>query len=220
MKLLIIPVFAIVMLNIIGGCKSSSGPALFCDTTCLNDTIKFSGDHKLKPYVYISVSGCKADTIIWSYSGLGTNRKAGFADLLNTTVNINKNFVRCVFNDTSYAWLLFNDCITGRGYQLKLPFDKSMTIGRKSSGINNLDPKFNIDNSLVAYTDRGNIYVEEIATGNTAMMTFGEATEMDYDAIHETLDSVHVTPERIWVKVKLGDNWKEMEKKITLSKEK
>lgn len=148
---------------------------------------------------------------------MGINRKTGFTYLLNTSVNLNKDFIRCVIQDTAYAWLLFNDCATGRGYQLKLPFNKTKDIGRKSSGINNLDPKFSIDNSMVAYTDRGNIYVEDMATGKTAMMTFGKATGMDYDAIHETLDSVNVTPTRIWVKVKVDEEWKELEKKITLT---
>jgi len=86
----------------------------------------------------------------------------------------------------------------------------------RTSGINNLDPKFSIGDNLLAYTDRGNIYVEEIATGKKAMMTFGEKLDIDYDAIHEYIDSVNVTNERIWVKVKIKNNWKELEKKIVL----
>lgn len=216
MKVLIIPVIGSLLVLTFTNCKSSSAPATFCDTTCLNDSLKFTGDHKLKPYLYLSVKNCKPDTITWSYSGMGVNRKMGFEDMMNTTMNLNKDFVRVEIVDTAYIWMLFNDCVTGRGYQVKLPFDKTKTIERKSRGINNLDPKFSVDNSVVAYTDRGNIYVEEIATGKTAMMTFGVNTEMDFDAIHETLDSVNVTPSRIWVKVKIGDEWKELEKKITL----
>ena len=216
MKVLIIPVIAVILVTTFADCKSSSGPATFCDTTCLKDSLKYTGDHKLKPYLYISVRDCKPDTITWSYSGMGVNRKMGFEDLMNTTMKLNKDYIRVVIVDTAHAWLIFNDCATGRGYQLKLPFDKVKTIGRKSSGINNLDSKFDVDNSLVAYTDRGNIFVEDIATGKTAMMTFGVATDMDYDAIHETLDSVNVTPSRIWVKVKIDDEWKELEKKIKL----
>ena len=89
-------------------------------------------------------------------------------------------------------------------------------MSKRSSGINNIDPKFSVADNLVVFTDRGNIYVEEPATGKKAMMTFGQATEMDYDAIHETLDSVNVTNTRIWVKIKLDGKWKEIEKNITL----
>ena len=196
--------------------SSSSGAKTFCDTTCFRDSLKFSGDHKLKPYVFISARDCRADSIAWSYEGMGINRKTGLTYLLNNTVLLNKDFVRAVIVDTSFAWVLFNDCATGRGYQLKLPFNERNSIGRKSSGINNLDPRFSVDENLVAYTDRGNIYVEEMASGKTAMMTFGKALDIDYDALHEFIDSVNITPQRIWVKVKIDDAWQELEKKITL----
>jgi hypothetical protein len=47
-------------------------------------------------------------------------------------------------------------------------------------------------------------------------MTFGENLGIDYDAIHEYIDSVNVTNSRIWARVKKGTEWKEMEKSITL----
>ncbi len=217
MRILIIPAVIMACAISFGSCKSSSGKGkTFCDTACLKDSVKFTGAHKLKPYVYISASSCIADTLSWSYSGMGVNRKVGLADFLNNKVHINKDYVKCYFNDTAYAWLLFNDCATGRGYQLKLPFNKTATIGRKSSGINPVDPKFSIADNLVAYTDRGNIFVEEIITGKTAQMTFGKALDIDYDAIHEYIDSVNITPSRIWVKVKVDNEWKELEKTIIL----
>ncbi len=218
MKLLIASALSILIVLSISGCKSSSseGPALFCDTTCLKDTVKFNSDFALKPYVYISARDCRADTLIWSYKGMGINRKTGFTYLLNNSVTINKDYIRCVFNDTSYAWLLFNDCATGRGYQLRLPFNKTADIGRKSSGINNIDKKFSISDNLVVNTDRGNIYVEDMITGKKAMMTFGQKLDIDYDAIHEYIDSVNITNNRIWVKVLIDKQWKELEKNITL----
>jgi hypothetical protein len=194
-------------------CKSSSGNKKFCDSTCLDDTLKFTGDHELKPYLYVIPYNCSADSLVWSYSGLGANRKTAF-DYSGLTVN--KNYMRAIFRDTSYVYLLFNDCNTGRGYQLKLPFNKTQNISKRSSGINNLDPKFAVADNMVAYTDRGNIYVEEPATNKKAMMTFGKATDMDYDVIHETLDTVNVTSSRIWVKVKIDGKWIEKEKKIIL----
>ena len=144
---------------------------------------------------------------------MGTNRKTAF-DYKDITLN--KDFVRCIFKDTGYVFLLFNDCKTGRGFQIKLPYNKTASLSKRSSGINNIDPKFSVADNLVAFTDRGNIYVEEPATGKKAMMTFGQGTDMDYDAIHETLDSVNVTSSRIWVKIKIDGKWKELEKNITL----
>ena len=44
----------------------------------------------------------------------------------------------------------------------------------RRSGINSFDPKFSIADGLVAYSDGGNIFVEELTTGKTATMTFGE----------------------------------------------
>lgn len=199
------------------GCKSSKGPLSFCDTTCLNDTLKFSNDaDPLKPYVYISAKDCVPDTLIWSYDGMGINRKMDFADLTGSVIRLNKNYVRCIINDTSYAWLLFNDCSNGRGYYLKIPFNKTKTIGRSGRAINDLDPKYSVAEGLVAYTDKGNIFVEEMKTGKKAMMTFGQPVDFNFDAIHQSLDSVNITPTRIWAKVKLNDDWKELEKNITL----
>lgn len=196
-------------------CKSSS-KRTFCDTTCLKDSIKFNSKFDLEPYVYISAKDCKPDELIWSYSGMGVNRKVGLAYLLNNTVYLHKDNVRCFINDTSYAWLLFNDCVTGRGYSLKLPFNKTQDIGRKSSSINSIDPKFAVADGMVAYSDRGNIFVEEMKTGKKEMMTFGKNLDTDYDVIHDYIDSVNITPTRIWVRIKIDGKWEDKEKNITL----
>jgi hypothetical protein len=214
MKLLLVPAIVLVLAFSTGGCKSSSadGPKLFCDTACLKDTLKFAGEHTTKPFVYISPNNCKGDTIIWAYTGIAARKtKFDYPD-----AKLNKDFARCIFKDNEFAYILFNDCATGRGFQIKLPYDKTQSFVMKTSGINNIDPKFSIADNLLAYTDRGNIYIEEIATGKKAMMTFGEKLDIDYDAIHEYIDSVNVTNSRIWVKVKIGEAWKDLEKKITL----
>lgn len=213
MRILILPAIVVVIAFSFGACKSASAPKPFCDTACLKDTLKFSGDHKLQPYVYITAKDCNGDSLIWSYKGMGSNRKTKFD---YTTVKLNKDFVRCLFKDTAFAYILFNDCATGRGFQIKLPFDKKQNFTMKTSGINSLDPRFSISDNLLAYTDRGNIFVEDFLTGKKAMMTFGEKLDIDYDVIHEHIDSVNVTNSRIWVKVKVKDEWKELEKKIVL----
>lgn len=214
MKILVVPALAVIFAVSAASCKSSSNsPKTFCDTACLKDTLKFSGDHKLKPYVYVTARDCKGDSLIWSYNGMGSNRKTQFD---YPTVKLNKNFVRCLFKDTAFAYLLFNDCATGRGFQIKLPYDKKQSFVMKTSGINNIDPRFSIADNLLVNTDRGNIYLEDIATGKKAMMTFGEKLDIDYDAIHDHIDSVNITNSRIWVKVKIKEGWKELEKNITL----
>ena len=191
--------------------NSGNSHATFCDTACLKDSLKFiKSEHPLKPYVYISTKDCMADSVIWSYTGMGINRKTGLR------YRLNKDYVRCFIRDTSYAWLLFNSCDNGRGYFLKLPFNKKTNFIKSTGAINNFDPKFSVADGLVAYTDKGNIFTEDMATGKKAMMTFGKQADFDFDAIHETLDSVNITPSRIWVKVKIDNEWKELEKNITL----
>ena len=213
--LLLLAVSAILFFS----CGSSGTAAkMFCDTTCQTDTIKFTEDqHKLKPYIYISASNCLPDSVIWSYSGLGSNRKYSFDDFGGHKFKLNRSYMSCFFKDTSYIWLLFNDCTNGRGYCAKIPFNKSISIFRKGSALNNFDPKFSVADGLVAYTDRGNIFVEEMATGKQAMMTFGKMiSDLDYDAMHEFMDSVNITPTRIWAKVLIDKTWTPIEKNISL----
>lgn len=204
--------------SIFSSCGNSGGSKAFCNTTCQTDTIKFTkDDHKLKPYLFISAAECLPDTVVWSYSGLGTNRKLSFSDFAGHKFQLNESSIDCFINDTSYIWLSFNDCSNGRGYVTKIPFDKSKNIFRKGSAFNKLDPKYAVAEGLVAYTDRGNVFVEDKATGKKAMMTFGKMiADLDYDAMHEFIDSVNITPTRIWAKVMMDNNWKEIEKTIML----
>lgn len=219
----VLPVFAaILLLAATVSCNNNSAPApkLFCDTVCLKDTIKFTGTHEKQPTVFITAKDCQADSIIWSYKGLGADRKTGFTYLLGASVNINKDYIRTFFRNSDVAYVLFNDCQTGRGFQIKLPYDKSQSFSLKSSGINSFDRKFSIAENLLVNTDRGNIYVEDMNTGKTAMMTFGEKLDIDYDALHEYIDSVNVTNDRIWVKILSNKEWITKEKKIVFEEPK
>jgi len=217
MRILFVSVLALFAINwSFSSCKSSTPPS-FCDTVCLKDSLKFIDEsHALKPYVYISARDCNADTITWSYTDMGINKKMSITDLFGTVIKMNKDAVDCFIKDTSYAWLSFNDCSNGRGFLLKIPFNKRDNISKKSSALTGHDPKYSIDKSLIAYSDRGNLFVEDKATGKQAMMTFKERVEIDYNNIHQFIDSVNVTPTRIWAKVKIKDEWKELEKKIEL----
>src|SRR5678816_2223718 len=79
-------------------CYLGNSKTLFCYNDCLKDSLKFiKEDNPLKPYVYISAKNCEADTIAWSYSGLGSNRKIALGYALT------KDHVRCYIKDTSYC---------------------------------------------------------------------------------------------------------------------
>jgi hypothetical protein len=191
-------------------CKNSAAvKASFCDTVCMNDSLKYiNNDHPLKPYVFISAKNCAGDTLTWGF--IGQNKNIPF------DYKLNKDFTRCIIKDTAFALLVFNTCENGRGYFMKFSFGKKASFKKSTTAINNFDPKFSVADSLLVYTDKGNIFVEDIATGKKALMTFGQPLDIDFDAIHETLDSVNITPNRIWAKVKLDDGWKTLEKNITL----
>jgi len=206
--IIIITLFAGLLLS----CKNknaSKTKVSFCDTLCMKDSLKFAdSSNKLKPYVYISAKNCSGDTLTWGYAGQNKNIVFNY--------RLNKDYTRCSFKDTAFALLVFNTCENGRGYFLRFSFGKKASFKKSSSAINNFDPKFFVANGLLAYTDKGNILVEDINTGKQALMTFGQALDFDFDAIHETLDSVNITPGRIWAKAKINGEWKTLEKNITL----
>jgi len=215
MKILL-PAIAVTLLAwSFSSCTSSSAPASFCDT-CLKDSLKFEGDHPLRPYVYITAKDCRPDSIGWNFEEYGSGKKSSFEDLIGMPVSIHKEQFTCVFQDTSYAWLVFSDCFSSRGIQVHLPLTLSGKLNIRRSGINSFDPKFSIDKGLIAYSDGGNIFVEELTTGKKATMTFGQDIGTNFDAVHETIDSVSVTPTHVWAKVKIGNDWKELQKNIEL----
>ncbi len=218
MKAIVSLLSVAVTLVFFSSCKSDSGTAApVCDSTCVKDSMKFTKeDNNLKPSVFISAQNCMADSVSWTYDGMGSIKTMGVADLAGAPVQLNKTAVDCFINDTSYAWLRFNDCRTGRGFIMKIPFNKGSKLERKSSALNSFDHKYNVAAGLIAYSDRGNLFVEDMASGKQALMTFGERVEIDYDHLHEFIDSVSVSPTAIWAKVKVKEGWKTFEKNITL----
>ena len=100
---------------------------------------------------------------------------------------------------------------------VKLPFNKTSNISRKNSALNSIDPKFSVADNLVVYTDKGNIFVEDMTTGQQATLTFGRKIDnMDYTDIHNTIDSINVTRERAWARIKIDNEWQEVSRPITL----
>src|SRR5215207_8551358 len=67
----------------------------FCDTTCNNDTIRFEGPGKMRPYVSISQKNCIADTLTWTHESLPSKRQMQIPTLLDNTVRVNKAAVNC-----------------------------------------------------------------------------------------------------------------------------
>ena len=130
MRLLYILVFAVTLVHVFNACNSSAiSPQTFCDTTCNNDTLKFTGSHSLQPYVFISFNGCNPDTLLWSYQGMGVNRKMGFTDLFNPGIKLNEFYIRCVFNDTSMPGFYSMTATTEGGITLKFLSTKQALWG-------------------------------------------------------------------------------------------
>lgn len=174
--------------------------ATFCDTVCSSDSLHFKGDNALNPMVSIGLNSCKADTVVWTHDLAGT-KMLSLRDDLGQDVYLNKSAIDAYFKDTSYVWLQFNDCKTGRGYLIKLPFSKSAERRKITGAFTKFDPKFSIAPHLIAYTDRGSVFVENLENGNTATMPFDKAYDIDFNKLHELVDSVNITSNRIYVQM-------------------
>lgn len=195
--------------------NSSETGKTFCDTACKTDSLHFKGDHKLNPVVSIGLNACKADTLMWTHD-LAGSKMLSLRNDLGQDVFLSKSAIDCFFKDTSYAWLQFNDCKTGRGFLLKLPFSKAEERRKITAALTKFDPKFSIDPDLVAYTDRGSVFVENLQTGKKATMSFDKAYDIDFNKMHEMVDSAHITKDRIFVQMIRNGEKKPYEKKVSL----
>jgi hypothetical protein len=213
MKLILLicaPVFFI-------ACNNSGKTAkTFCDTTCKTDSFNYKGADRFESRVDINLKNCKPDSITWTHGGMAITRQLPFTDLTNQDVRLNPAAISCIIKDTSYAWLTFNDCITGRGFLVKLPFNKANNISKFTGALNSFDPKFSLEPDLRAYTDRGSIYVTDINSGNQEVMTFKETYDIDFNALHQVVDSINVTHKRIYVKLLKNGKEVPIEKAIDL----
>lgn len=198
--------------------NSSNSVKTYCDTTCSNDTLRFSGDDpKLQHSLTVSINNCKPDTIAYTYQGLSSKRKILFNEYAPDDIRINKSNIDVAFQDTSAAWLSFNDCFNGRGYLVELPYRSGKQTLHTSAALNRFDKKFSIDPDLRAYTDRGNIFIVNVSNGKTAQMTFKENyATMDFNDIHKTLDSINVTKSRVYVKLLKEGQEVPIEKNVSL----
>mgnify|MGYP003576169708 CR=1 FL=1 len=185
-----------------GGQEAASKP--FCsDTSCLTEPMKFESEAPGKPFVRINFKDCQIDSIHWEKGGMGVIKDIIFSEFIPNTVKPSKQFLSCDIIDGKYAWVKFNDCATGRGFLLKLPFDKTGNTVKFTSAINDFDPKFKIEKGLAAYYDNTFIYVEDMATGQIAkqLLTDKGVTDIDYDNVHRLIDSVNITKTNIYAKL-------------------
>lgn len=196
--------------------NKAATPPTFCDTNCKADSIVYKGDDQFKQSLTVFLSKCSPDTLSWTYGKSLKHHKVQLTELLGKTVKLNQSAVACAFQDTTMVWLTFNDCTAGRGYLVKLGYNNS-GIGKISSALNKFDPKFVVDDDLRAYADKGNIFVDNVHTGKEAQMTFKKEYPIDFDHVHDVIDSINVTKQRIYVRL-LDDDKKEviLEKKIEL----
>jgi hypothetical protein len=215
MKIILFAAFGAICFS---SCKNGGDSnKTFCDTTCNGQTITLDGNSAFKQIVTLSMKDCNPDTLSWTHGRAGVNRQIQLPEFLNKKIKVNASSINAGFQDTSIVWLAFNDCITGRGYLLKLPYSKSQSIEKMSGALNGFDHKFSIDPDLRAYTDRGNIYVVNVNTGKTAQMTFKEEyKDMNFDDIHKVVDTINVTKQRVFVRLLKNGNEVPFEKKIEL----
>lgn len=216
MRLFLLCALAIWLLAGCGNNHNADTGKVFCDTACNNDSFVFKGAHRLHPFVAISVSNCMPDTLTWGHDALEADRKMHLSTLVDKIVRLNKSAINAYIKDTSYAWLTFNDCITGRGYLLKLPFNKKESINKISSAINNFDKKFVVPDDLRAYADYSTIYVIDVNTGQKEQMTFKEELKFSFDHIHDAIDSVNISRNRIYVLLNKNGQKVPLEKSINL----
>jgi len=220
MKTRIFSVYILLLAGFFISCGSGDNkdqtPATFCDTDCSGELIADSANIPEKSFVRITMVACQADSITWGNNKMDAYRQMKFDELAGKELTLNEKVVKIHIFGTDYAWVQFNSCKTGQGFIAKLPFNKTDNIYRKTGAFNPADPAYKVHESLVAYTDRGNIFVEEMATGKKAMMTFGAETDLEYTAMHETVESVEITPTRVKARVRIGKEWKDLEKEITL----
>ena len=201
-------------------CGSGSGKASFCDTTCSGEKIVFNGDAEFNQKLEITLNNCAADSIMWTHDKTAAVGLVYVPEFLHKNgqpnhIKVNKSAIKCAFQDSSYAWLSFNDCKTGRGYLLKLSYGGAHE--KIAGALNDFDPKFSVHPDLRAYTDRGNLFVVNVVTGQTDELTFRESYDIDFDNIHDIVDSVNVTKEKMFISLR-GKNGKlkTFEKAISL----
>lgn len=203
MQLKSLSVGALLLATIITSCGGSANQEAansgsFCkDSACMSEPLQFNDPAPSKNAVSVSFKDCKIDSIHWN------NGIIIFNEFIPNEVRPSKSYFACEFSGAKYAWLKFNDCSTGRGFLIKVPFDKKETPQKITSAINDFDPKFNVEKGLIAYYDNTFIYVQDILSGKEAktLLTDTGVKGIDYYDVHSLIDSVHITKDNLYAKL-------------------
>ena len=97
-----------------------------------------------------------------------------------------------------------------------MPFNKANERRKLTGALTRFDPKFSIAEDLIAYTDRGSVFVENITTEQKATLPFEKAYDIDFNKLHDMVDSVNISKDRIFVQMIRDGEKKPYEKKISL----
>ncbi|MFT3904537.1 MAG: hypothetical protein QM727_15300 [Niabella sp.] len=184
-----------------GGGDKTTAPETFCtDTACVSEPIVVQSDAPGKPFVKITFKDCKIDSIISDKGGMGVINTIVFSDFIPNEIKPSKSLIKVDIIGSTHSWIRINDCATGRGYAIKLNFDKGIGKQKFTSALNNFDPKFKVAEGLIAYYDNTFIYVQDMETNKVAkaLLTDTGITEViDYNDVHALIKDVDITKEKI-----------------------
>lgn len=207
----------LILVLLVSACSSEEPkPVTLCEKPCVSDTLYYTlKDHKYEPYVKLVPSNCLIDTVIWSSKLIPTKRKIHLSTSLELIPAVDKSTVRCYIVDTNYAYVIFNDCLTRRGFWLKLPLGEKGTTEQSVSALNPADPRYSVEEGLICYKANNTVYVEEILTGKKATVEV-PSPKFEFNTMYEVIDSIHVTRGRLYMNLKDGSKEVPFEKTITL----
>lgn len=219
-------IFCVATLFFLAACnnasKESKESTSFCtDTTCITTPMHFDAKVEGNPFVHITFKDCKIDSIHWEKGGMGVIKDMNFSEFIPNDIKPTQQAFACDIIGTAYAWLRFNDCVTGRGYIVRLPFDKTGTTSKYTSAINNFDPAYKVAEGLVAYYDNTFIYVQDINTGKTAkaLITDTGVPNTDFSDVHSLIKSVDITKDHITAKITYEGKESEINKPLEFKDE-
>lgn len=206
---------AIVVLLV--ACNSKEpAPVTLCDKPCVSDTLNFTlQGNEFEPYVKLIPGNCLVDTVIWSSKVIPNKRKLHLSTSLELIPAIDKSTIKCYIRDTNYAVLLFNDCLTRRGFWLKLPLGNSGVTEQSLSAFNNADPRYKVEEGLICYKANNTFFVEDFMTGKKAIVQLPSPT-LEFETMYDVVDSVNVSRGRLFLNLKDGGKTKAFEKNIEL----
>ena len=194
---------ALALIGCGGGEKTETASNTFCkDSSCMAEPVTVTSDATGKPFINVSFKDCKIDSIRYG-KAKGAAGTIIFADYIQNEIKPTKDAFKVDIIDGKNGWIRFNDCVTARGYAIKIGFDDKGSIQKLTTAINNFDPKYKVADGLVAYYDNTFIYVQDMATDKKAQQLLTDVGVRNHDVNdpHSLIDSVNITKEKIYAKI-------------------